>query len=274
MSTESALTTPATELASSAPLDGLLAALATGAVDVLDLTNRLSSQTPTLHLPEPFANLIDFSLETVSEYNEPGPYWKHANIHTGEHIGTHLDAPIHWISGRDGDDVSQIPVRRLIGPAVVLDFSAEAAADPDFLLEVEHVQAWEAEHGPLPADGWVLYRTGWDRYSQDQEQFLNTDEHGSHTPGVSAACAEWLAGTGITGFGVETVGIDAGNAAALEPAFPVHYFLMGSDKYGVTSLQNLVQLPTRGAVLIVAPLPIVGGTGSPARVLALVPRGA
>lgn len=255
-----------------ASLEGLLTALATGEVEVLDLTNPLSSQTPTLRLPEPFANLIDFSLETVSEYDAPGPYWKHANIHTGEHIGTHLDAPIHWISGRDGDDVSQIPVQRLIGPAVVLDFSAEAAADPDFLLEMEHVTAWEAEHGPLPEGGWVLYRTGWDQYAQDQEQFLNTDENGSHTPGVSAACAAWLAGTGITGLGVETVGIDAGNAAALDPAFPVHYHLMGSDKYGVTSLQSLALLPTRGAVLIVAPLPIVGGTGSPARVLALVPR--
>lgn len=266
------MTEDSTEAAAS--LEGLLTALATGAVEVVDLTNRLSSQTPTLRLPDPFANLIDFSLETVSAYDEPGPYWRHANIHTGEHIGTHLDAPIHWISGRDGDDVSQIPVRRLIGPAVVLDFSAEAAADPDFLLEIEHVTAWESEHGALPEDGWVLYRTGWDRYAQDQELFLNTDEDGSHTPGVSAACAEWLAGSGITGFGVETVGIDAGNAAALEPAFPVHHHLMGSDKYGVTSLQNLSRLPTRGAILIVAPLPIVGGTGSPARVLALVPRGA
>ncbi|MDI3331020.1 MAG: cyclase family protein [Micrococcus sp.] len=255
-------------------LDGLLTALDSGSVEIVDLTNRLSSATPTLRLPEPFQNLIDFSLETVSAYDAPGPFWRHANIHTGEHIGTHLDAPIHWVSGRDSHDVADIPVRRLIGPAVVLDFSAEAAADPDFLLEVGHVQAWEAEHGPLPAGGWVLYRTGWDRYAQDQEAFLNTDDTGSHTPGVSAACAAWLAGTDIAGFGVETVGIDAGNAAALEPPFPVHYHLMGSDKYGITSLQNLAQLPVRGAVVVVAPLPIVGGSGSPSRVLALVPRGA
>lgn len=255
-------------------LDGLLTELASGSVQIVDLTNRLSSTTPTLRLPEPFANLIDFSLDPVSAYDEPGPFWRHANIHTGEHIGTHLDAPIHWISGRDSHDVADIPLPRLIGPAVVLDFSAEAAADPDFLLQVEHVQAWETEHGPLPAGGWVLYRTGWDQYAQDQEAFLNADDTGSHTPGVSAACAEWLAGTDIAGFGVETVGIDAGNAAALEPPFPVHYHLMGADKYGITSLQNLAQLPARGAVVVVAPLPIVGGSGSPSRVLALVPRGA
>jgi len=253
-------------------LGGFLAALATGAVEVVDLTNRLSPETPTLRLPEPFANLIDFSLETVSEYNEPGPYWKHANIHTGEHIGTHLDAPIHWITGRDGHDVADIPPQRLVGPAVVLDFTAEAAADPDFLLDVHHLTAWEAEHGPLPEGGWVLYRTGWDAYAQDREKFLNADETGSHTPGVTAEAAEWLARTGIAGFGAETVGIDAGNAGALNPPFPAHHYLLGADKYGITSLQNLAQLPTTGAMVVVAPLPIVGGTGSPARVLAFVPK--
>lgn len=250
----------------------LLDALTAGAVDIVDLTNRLSSETPTLRLPEPFANLIDFNLETVSEYDEPGPYWKHANIHTGEHVGTHIDAPVHWVTGRQSHDVADIPVQRLIGPAVVLDFTAEAAADADFLLEVEHIKAWEAEHGPLPEGGWVLYRTGWDAYAQDREQFLNTDATGSHTPGISADCAQWLSRTGIAGFGVETVGIDAGNAAHLDPPFPMHYYLLGADKYGLTSLQNLAQLPPRGAILIVAPLPIVGGTGSPTRVLALVPR--
>src|SRR5690606_3329021 len=132
----------ATDIPATAPLDGLLDALTSGSVEVVDLTNRLSSDTPTLQLPEPFANLIPFSLETVSAYDEPGPFWRHANIHTGEHIGTHIDAPIHWVSGRDSHDVADIPLPRLIGPAVVLDFSAEAGADPDFLLEVEHVRAW------------------------------------------------------------------------------------------------------------------------------------
>jgi len=77
----------------------------------------------------------------VSEYNEPGPFWKHANIHTGEHIGTQIDAPIHWISGRDGRDVSEIPPARLVGPATVLDFAAEAAADADFLIERHRIEA-------------------------------------------------------------------------------------------------------------------------------------
>ncbi|MCG2624151.1 cyclase family protein [Arthrobacter sp. I2-34] len=273
--TQDTVRTPAVDPADqqAGPVAGFLAALSTGEVEIVDLTNRLSSSTPTLELPAPFANLIDFSLETVSEYNDPGPFWKHANIHTGEHIGTHLDAPIHWITGRGSHDVADIPLPRLAGPAVVLDFAAEAAADPDFLLDIGHIEAWEAEHGPLPDGGWVLFRTGWDQYAADREKFLNADDSGSHTPGVTAACARWLAeDTGIAGFGVETVGIDAGNAALLDPPFPMHHFLLGADKYGITSLQNLAQLPVRGAMIVVAPLPIVGGTGSPARVLAFVPK--
>lgn len=252
-------------------LADLLSRLASGSVRILDLTNPLSSQTPTLRLPEPFANLIDFSLETVSAYDEPGPFWRHANIHTGEHIGTHLDAPVHWISGRDGKDVAQIEPERLVGPAVVLDFTEAVAQDPDFLLGRADVEAWEEEHGSLPENGWLLYRTGWDRFSDDQEAFLNADETGSHTPGIDAECALWLATErGISGVGVETVGIDAGRGAELDPPFPVHYHLLGNDKYGITSLQNLAQLPATGAMIVVAPLPIVGGTASPARVLAFV----
>lgn len=249
----------------------LLGAIASGSLRVVDLTNKLQASTPTLRLPEPFANLIDFSLETVSEYDEPGPFWKHANIHTGEHIGTHIDAPVHSISGREGHDVSEIPPARLFGPAAVLDFTAQTEADSDFLLDVHHIEAWEAEHGAFEPGTWLLLRTGWDRFADSQEAFLNADETGSHTPGFTSECAEWLAGRAeISGVGVETVGIDAGRGAELDPPFPMHYHLLGADKYGVTSLQNLAMLPATGAAIVVAPLPIVGGTGSPARVYALV----
>lgn len=252
-------------------IETLRTALSSGLVHIVDLTNTLSADTPTLRLPAPFANLIDFSLEPVAEFDARGPMWKHQNIHVGEHIGTHLDAPSHWITGRDGHDVSQIPPSRLIGPAVVIDVSAEVSADPDFLLEVEHIKAWEQINGPLPENGWLLLRTGWDRFSDSQEAFLNVDEHGSHTPGIAAETARWLAEEStISGFGVETVGIDAGRGAELDPPFPAHHHLLGNDKYGLTSLQNLAQLPATGAIIIVSPLPIVGGTASPARVFALV----
>lgn len=249
----------------------LLSALAAGDIDVVDLTTPLSSRTPALVLPDPFVNLDDFSLEEVSAYNEPGPFWKHQNIRTGEHIGTHLDAPVHWISGRDGKDVSQIEPARLTGRAVVLDFTEQTAADPDFLVDVDHLRDWQDEHGSFESGDWLLFRTGWDARGGDRKSFLNADETGSHTPGFTAACAQFLAEqTEISGVGVETVGIDAGRGAELDPPFPMHNFLLGADKYGLTSLRNLDRLPTSGALIVVAPLPIVGGTGSPSRVFALV----
>jgi kynurenine formamidase len=139
------------------------------------------------------ANTRRFELEELSRYDDRGPAWYWNDIHTGEHTGTHLDAPVHWITGQDGPDVSQAPLSTLVGAAAVIDMTDRVAADPDFLLEVEHVRAWEAEHGALPAGGWLLYRTGWDTRGDDAAAFANADEQGPHTPGVSPECARWLA---------------------------------------------------------------------------------
>lgn len=167
--------------------------------------------------------------------------------------------------------MASVPAQQLIAPAAVLDFSAEAAANPDFLVEIDHVKAWEAQYGPLPEGGWLLLRTGWDERSHAQREFLNADENGPHTPGLSAECARWVAEESpVIGLGVETVGTDAGQAPGFDPAFPCHSFLMGSGKYGLTQLQNLAALPPTGAVVLAGPLPIVTGSGAPARVLALV----
>jgi kynurenine formamidase len=256
-------------------LDQLATAIRSGAIEVVDLTARLEASTPVIQLPPPFANTVGFSLREVSRYDDRGPAWYWNDITTGEHTGTHFDAPVHWITGRDGADVAQVPATRLIAPAAVLDFSAQAAADPDFLLEVEHVKGWEAEHGPLPDGGWLLYRTGWDERSASQEKFLNANETGPHTPGVSVDCARWIARESpVQGFGVETVGTDAGRAHSFDPPFPCHAELLGAGKYGLTQLQNLAALPAIGAIVIAGPLPIAGGSGSPARVLALVEPGA
>ncbi|GAA4190165.1 cyclase family protein [Microbispora amethystogenes] len=254
-------------------LRDLLDGIRGGGIDVLDLTAPLSERTPILALPEPFGQTVPFTLQEISRYDDRGPAWYWNNFTTGEHTGTHFDAPVHWVTGRDGEDVSQIAPARLIAPAVVLDFSAQSADDPDFLLEIDHVKAWESEHGPLPDGGWLLYRTGWDVRAHDQGEFLNADETGPHTPGMSAGCARFLAEeTPIAGIGVETVGTDAGAAHSFDPAFPCHSYLLGAGKYGLTQLRNLDRLPPTGAVVIAGPLPIVGGSGSPVRVLALVER--
>ena len=250
-------------------LSDLVNAISTGALEVVDLTAPLSAKTPILTLPEPLGQTWRFALSEISHYNEAGPAWYWNNITTGEHTGTHLDAPIHWITGKDGADVSQLPARRLIAPSAVMDFTKESGANPDFLLEVKHIEAWQDRHGPLPKGGWLLYRTGWAARSHDEAQFLN----GGHTPGISPECAKWLAEVApIQGLGVETVGTDAGAAHSFSPAFPCHSHLLGNDKYGLTQLQNLSKLPPAGAVLFVGPLPIVRGSGSPCRALALVER--
>jgi kynurenine formamidase len=250
-------------------LADLVTALRGGAVEVVDLTAPLSEQTPIIALPPERGQPWPFSREVISDYDAAGPtvYWN--NIRLSEHTGTHFDAPVHWLSGKGSQDVSEVPPARLVGPAAVLDFSERAAEDPNFLLRREDVERWQAEHGPLPDGGWLLYRTGWDAYEDDPARFLN----GGHTPGVDPDCARWLAeGTPLTGIGVETVGTDAGQAGEFERPYPCHWFFHGAGKYGLTQLRNLALLPPTGAVLVAGPLPIVRGSGSPARVLALVER--
>ncbi|MGH3356770.1 MAG: cyclase family protein [Nocardioidaceae bacterium] len=252
-------------------LAALASALSAGTVEVIDLTSPLSNHTPVIALPPEFGQTASFELEEISRYDDRGPAWYWNNFRSGEHTGTHLDAPNHWVTGRGKADVASVPAQHLVAPAAVLDFAAEASADPDFLLEVDHIKDWEERHGPLPERGWLLYRTGWDSRSASQQEMVNADESGPHSPGMSPECARWVAEESpVVGLGVETVGTDAGAAHSFDPAFPCHSYLMGNDKYGLTQLQNLKQLPPIGSVLIAGPLPIVTGSGAPARVLALV----
>ncbi len=247
--------------------DDLIAALADGSVRVIDLTQPLSERTPVLQLPPPFANTPGLSREVICEFDDRGPAWAWYTLTVGEHVGTHFDAPIHWVTGKDGEDVASVPPSRLVGPAAVIDHSAQAAADPDHLLTVADIKAFEAEHGALPENGWLLYRTGWDARAHDQDEFLNQ----GRTPGPDVEAARYLAEEAkIAGVGVETVGTDAGAAHGFQPPFPVHNFLLGAGKYGLTQLANLAELPPTGAVIVVAPLKLVRGTGSPTRVFALV----
>lgn len=248
----------------------LAAAIGGGSLRIVDLTTPLTADTPVIQLPAPFANTPGFRLEEISRFDEAGPDWYWNAIHTGEHVGTHLDAPIHWRTGAGGLDVARIPLEHLFAPVVVIDVSERCDADPDFLLQIEDVRAWQKQHGELPAGSWLLLRTGWETRA-GTAQFLNIDEAGSHTPGISSECAGWLAHESlIRGVGVETVGTDAGGASGFDVPMPCHALLLGADKYGLTQLRNLGSLPPTGAVIVIAPLPIVDGSGSPARAFALV----
>jgi kynurenine formamidase len=255
-----------------ADLAALAARIIDGTIEVVDLTSPLHAGTPILQLPPELGQTVPFQLEEISRYDDRGPAWYWNNFRTGEHTGTHLDAPNHWVTGKDLDDVSQIPPQRLIGPAVVIDKSAEAAKDPDYLLDIPDLEEWQEVNGPLPGRGWLLFRTGWSARGDDPRAFANADERGPHTPGITPEAAAFLAVSDLLGFGVETVGTDAGQAFGFEPAFPCHEAVLGAGKYGLTQLRNLDRLPARGAIVIAAPLPIVSGSGSPARVLALVEK--
>src|ERR671933_1219106 len=141
------------------PVTSLVESLASGAVEIVDLTQPLNERTPVIQLPEEFERTPGLKVHEISRYDERGPAWAWNWLEIGEHVGTHLDAPIHWISGRDGLDVSQVPPGRLVAPAVVIDRSAESAENPDYLLTVEDVRAFQTEHGSLPDGGWLLLRT-------------------------------------------------------------------------------------------------------------------
>ena len=259
----------------SAPLLAqLVAALDRGTLRIVDLTQPLAPDTPVIGLPDIFAASPGVTIEPISRYDEKGPAWYWNTLRFGEHTGTHFDAPIHWITGRDlpNGACDTIPPRRFIGPACVIDVAAEVARDADFLLTRDRIEAWEREHGRIPAGAWLLLRSGWSRRT-DPAAFLNVAADGPHSPGFEADASRMLAvERDVLGVGVETIGTDAGQAGRFDPPFPNHTIMHGAGKFGLASLCNLDQLPETGAVLIAAPLNIVGGSGSPVRVIAIVAR--
>ncbi|MGQ0647934.1 MAG: cyclase family protein [Gemmatimonadaceae bacterium] len=251
----------------------LIEDLNAGRLKVIDLTQPLGPDTPVIGLPPQFGASPGVSIDVISKFDGKGPAWYWNTIRMGEHTGTHFDAPVHWISGKDLPDNScdTIPPERFVGPACVIDVVGEVATNPDFLLLPEHVAGWEADHGRIPKGAWVLLRSGWSARTTPAE-FLNVQSDGPHSPGFHASTSRLLAHErDVLGVGVETVGTDAGQAAMFDPPFPNHWTMHGAGKFGLASLRNLDKLPPTGAIGIAAPLKLVNGSGSPLRVLAITP---
>lgn len=260
--------------------DGLLAqlvvALSQRRVRIVDLTQTLSPEFPQIVLPPEMAQAWPFRLEEASCYDERGPGWYWNNFSCSEHTGTHFDAPIHWVSGRDlpNNATDTLPLEDLIGPACVMDCSRQAAADPDFLLTADHIRDWERQYGRIPPRAWFLMRTDWSQ-RRDPVAYQNLDEAGQHTPGPDTSAVRFLVEErDVVGFGSEAIGTDAGQGAHLKPPYPCHYYMHGNGRHGLQCLTNLDLLPPTGAVIICPPLKIRQGSGSPLRVLALVERSA
>jgi kynurenine formamidase len=155
----------------------------------------------------------------------------------------------------------------MIAPACVIDCSAQAAKDADFLLTIPVIEAWEKSHGRIPERHWVLLRTDWSK--KGWRDYANLKDDGAHTPGPDAAVMRWLVEErGVIGLGTETIGTDAGQAGHLDPPYPAHHFLHGGGRYGLQCLCNLDQLPPTGAVIVAAPLKIQNGLAAAARACA------
>lgn len=262
----------AVDIKSADLLAHMAGAIASGSIEVVDLTHTLDQDFPVIVLPPEFGQCARFRMEEISAYDHRGPAWKWHNISLCEHTGTHFDAPSHWISGRDipNGNVDEIPVDRFVGPVCVIDCSSDARENDDFELTPEIILDWEKSHGPIPTDCWVLMRTDWS--SRRGADYLNMRDDGPHSPGPTPDAIRLLVEErGIRGFGTETVGTDAGQGMHYTPPYPAHFILHGAGRYGLQCLNNLDRLPPTGAVIVATPLKIKKGTGSPLRVIALVP---
>src|SRR5215468_164407 len=235
---------------------------------VVDLSHAFDEKT--LYWP---TSPSSFELKKLSYGDTPGGWFYAANsLCTPEHGGTHLDAPIHF--DKAGKTIDQIPPRQLIAPAVVIDVSAKAAADPDYRLSLDDVRGWEKRHGPIPQGAIVLLRTGWGKRWPDRKQYLGDDTPGDasklHFPSYGKESAEYLVGQRHVGaLGLDTASIDHGPSKD----FMVDRIAAAAGVVGLENLANLDQVPEVGAWVIALPMKIGGGSGGPLRAVALIPTG-
>jgi kynurenine formamidase len=233
----------------------------------VDLTYAFDSATIYWPTAQPF------HLEVVSAGRTPAGFFYAANnIAAAEHGGTHLDAPVHFAEGRNTTD--QIPLDQLIGPAVVVDVTAQAAADPDYRVTAADLAEWERAHGPLPDGAVVLFRTGWGARWPDRARYLGTTKTGAAAvaelrfPGVDSSAARWLATERrVDAVGIDTPSIDYGQSVT----FDTHQILFAANIPAYENVAALDRLPATGSFVIALPMKIRGGSGGPLRIVALVP---
>lgn len=232
---------------------------------VVDLTHSYGKDTVYWPTAE------SFTLEKVAYGETPGGYFYAANnFCMAEHGGTHMDAPIHFAA--KGITAEQVPLANCIGPAVVVDVRSAAAADRDYRLQVADLTRWEEQHGRIPKGAIVIMHSGWSQRWPDKERYLGTAKPGDvdnlHFPGFSREAAEFLVQQrDIAAIAVDTASIDHGPSHD----FIVHRVINGANKPGFENLMHVELLPPAGATLVALPIKIEGGSGGPARIVAVVP---
>ena len=203
-------------------LEEFAEALTSGRIEVVDLTAPLSADTPVIQLPPPFGQTATFRLEEISRYDERGPAWYWNNVRTGEHTGTHFDAPIHWITGGTARTSPRCPRASWSAPPPSSTSPSRSRPTRTSCSRWTTSASGRRPTARCPTGGWLLYRTGWDARSDVAGGLPQRRRDGPHTPGISPECARWLAEEApVIGLGVETVGTDAGRGALLRPAVPV-----------------------------------------------------
>lgn len=234
---------------------------------LVDLTHAFDHETVVWPTGRPF------ELDTLSVgVTEGGWFYSAFHISGPEHGGTHLDAPWHFAEG--GWKADEIPLERLVGPAAVVDVSAQAAADPDYLFTVEDVTAWEAEHGRLPEGAILLFFTDRSRLWPDAEAYMGTAERGQaavadlHFPGLQPELARWLVeNRSVAAVGLDTPSIDHGPSTE----FLAHRILYEANVPGLENVANLGRMPAAGGAVIALPMKIGGGSGGPLRIVGVLP---
>ena len=232
----------------------------------LDLSHDFSSETVYWLTAEPF------KLQTVAAgMTEKGYYYSANNFCAAEHGGTHIDAPVHFAEGRQ--TVDEIPLERLVAPAIKIDVSEKALANPDYQIGVEDFESWESRNGKIPDDSIVLLETGYGRYWTDRVKYLGTDKLGAegvanlHFPGLHPEAAQWLVkNRKIKAIGLDTASIDYGQSQT----FASHIALMSQNIPAFENVANLDKVPAKGAQIIALPMKIKGGSGAPLRIIAFV----
>jgi len=226
--------------------------------DVIDLTHVLSPLLPV------YPGYRPIQVRPRSTIAREG--YANNEVTFDEHTGTHVDAPVHFVSGAVSAD--RVPVDRLLAPLVVVTIAERAAKNADTLVSADDLLQWEKRYGRIPAGAFVAMHSGWDAHVRDANRFFNRDAKGTmHAPGFSEAAARLLVTErDVSGVGVDTLSLDAASAQK----FVAHLTILGAGKYGVEMLTNLSRVPPAGATIIVGAPKHEGATGGPARVLALV----
>ena len=226
---------------------------------VVDLTHPLAEGIPL------YPGGMPFTIERKAELERDGYFMN--SIRVGEHTGTHLDAPAHFIAG--GVTVDQIPAGHLVGPGAVIDVRGQCGRNHDYEVTVRDIKEWEAANGRMANGSILLIRTGWGERWPEPKKYLNADEGDVlHYPGLSVELVKYLAKyRDVSGVGIDTLSIDHGPSTD----FRAHKVLLADGIYLIENVANLSRLPPTGATIVVAPLAIRGGSGAPCRVLALLP---